>query len=171
MVYKKAPFHTTSFSLLIAVALAAGIGTAHAAQSRSAPASQPSLSPAAPPLAGDICRAGVALANHRQLREIRLDSVSANVYTVSYIPWPGAPPNARVVRCKLLNNAVVLGDMKGSRVRWKATPMPYTTNKASEELSMRIYFSTGKSKTQVFTFDALKTACPTCSRVAKPSSV
>jgi hypothetical protein len=111
---------------------------------------------AAEPDAGEICRAGAAVAAGRRLAEIRLDKEKAKIYTLSYSPWAGAPPNARVYFCKLVNNAIVLGEPKGSKVKWHAASMSYSLNKVAEELSIRIVYSTGKSRTQTFAFEKLR---------------
>jgi hypothetical protein len=105
---------------------------------------------------GEICRAGAAVAAGRRLAEIKLDKDKAKIYTVSYSPWAGAPPNARVYLCKLVNNAIVLGEPKGSKVKWHVASMSYSLNKAAEELSIKITYSTGKSRTKTFAFDKLK---------------
>jgi hypothetical protein len=112
--------------------------------------------PAGEPDPGEICRAGAAVAAGRRLAEIKLDKDRAKIYTVSYSPWAGAPPNARVYMCKLVNNAIVLGEPKGSKVKWHTASMSYSLNKAAEELSIKIVYSTGKSRTQTFAFEKLK---------------
>jgi hypothetical protein len=105
---------------------------------------------------GEICRAGAAVAAGRRLAEIKLDKNRAKIYTVSYSPWAGAPPNARVYFCKLVNSSIVLGEPKGSKVKWHAASMSYSLNKAAEELSIKIVYSTGKSRTQTFAFEKLR---------------
>lgn len=109
----------------------------------------------AEPDPGNICRAGVAVAAGRRLAEIKLEKDKAKIFTISYSPWVGAPPNARVYFCKLVNNAIVLGVPKGSKVKWHVASISYSLDKAAEELSIKIIYSTGKSRTQTFAFDKL----------------
>ena len=81
---------------------------------------------------------------------------------VSYVPWPNAPPDTRLYYCKLVGNVALLGEPRGGRIKWNAERVAFALNKASQSLTVRIGFTTGKSRTKVHPYEQLMESCNGC---------
>ena len=127
------------------------------------------VSPAPSP--AEICRAGLALSKSRKLVEVKVQENVSGVFAVSYVPWPGAPADARLFICKLAGKTVVLGEVRGAKVKWSAERISWALDPAQQELTLGVtYAVTAKTRTQVHLFSALRQECNGCEgyRAAAP---
>lgn len=129
----------------------------------------PSPAPKSPPVVQartprpvDLCRAGMALAKGRKIDEMTIQEEKGNVFTVSYVPWPNAPPDARTYKCKVVGNAIVSGETKGRAVKWNGDRVTWTLAPKVQELTAQIRYNTGKARSQTHTFWELENACNGC---------
>lgn len=125
------------------------------------------------PSDAEICRAGLALSKNRKLVEVKVQENVGGVFAVSYVPWPGAPADARLFKCRLAGKSVVLGEVRGAKVKWSSERISWGLDPAQQELTLRVtYAGTGKTRTQVHLFSALRQECNGCEgyRAAAPHS-
>ena len=82
---------------------------------------------------------------------------------VSYVPWPDAPPDSRVFRCKVDGQSVLWAPHAGPKNRWSRERLDYALHPAAQQMVVRVTFVvSGKSQRRIHSFHELDQVCNGC---------